>query len=92
SAMAQQKPDPARRRFSFRPTPARLPVFDDLTLEQRPCYVTHTNDATAKAVRDNLDRSPLYAGRIDGIGARYCPSFEDKVVRFADRPSHHVYL
>lgn len=93
SAMTQQGPDPARRRFSFRPAAsAPVPVFDALSLAQRPCYITYTNDATAQAVRDNLDRSPLYSGRIDGIGTRYCPSFEDKIVRFADRPRHHVYL
>ena len=54
--------------------------------------MTHTNEATQKVVNDNLHLSPLYQGVIQGLGPRYCPSFEDKIVRFADKPSHHVFL
>ena len=59
---------------------------------QIACHVTHTNAATQKVVNDNLHLSPLYQGVIQGLGPRYCPSFEDKIVRFADKPSHHVFL
>ncbi len=59
---------------------------------QVPCYVTHTNGRTHDAIRSGLSRSPLYSGVIQGIGPRYCPSIEDKVVRFADRDRHHVFL
>ena len=65
----------------------RFPV-----LEQRVCWVTHTNAATHDLIRANLDRAPMYNGQIDTAGPRYCPSIEDKVVRFADRTSHHVFL
>ena len=56
------------------------------------CYLTYTNDETHQVIRDNLDRSPLYSGKIDGIGPRYCPSIEDKVVRFADKPRHQLFI
>ncbi len=59
---------------------------------QVPCFVTHTNGRTHEAIRSGLSRSPLYSGVIQGIGPRYCPSIEDKVVRFADRDRHHVFL
>ncbi len=59
---------------------------------QLPCYVTHTNKKTHEIILANLDRSPLYSGRIKGIGARYCPSIEDKVVRFSERERHQVFL
>ena len=59
---------------------------------QLPCWQTHTNEAAHAAIRENLHRSPLYAGVIRGIGPRYCPSIEDKVVRFAEKRSHHVFL
>ncbi|HEX9067123.1 MAG TPA: tRNA uridine-5-carboxymethylaminomethyl(34) synthesis enzyme MnmG [Ktedonobacterales bacterium] len=59
---------------------------------QLPCYLTHTGEHTHQIIRDNLDRSPLYTGVIEGIGPRYCPSIEDKVVRFADKPRHQVFL
>ena len=55
-----------------------------------PCYLTKTNETTHKIIRDNLDKSPMYQGMITGIGPRYCPSIEDKVVRFAHNPSHHI--
>ena len=63
-----------------------------LELEQVPCWVTHTNERTHAVIRANLGRSPLYSGAITGSGPRYCPSLEDKVVKFADRPSHHLFL
>jgi len=60
--------------------------------EQLSCYITHTNEQTHDVIRANLDRSPMYSGEIEGIGPRYCPSIEDKVVRFADRTSHQIFL
>ncbi len=59
---------------------------------QVPCHITHTNAATHAIIREGLDRSPLYTGVIEGIGPRYCPSIEDKVVRFADKQSHQVFV
>ncbi len=59
---------------------------------QVPCHITHTNPATHAIIRDNLGRSAMYGGRIEGVGPRYCPSIEDKVVRFADKPSHQIFL
>jgi tRNA uridine 5-carboxymethylaminomethyl modification enzyme len=59
---------------------------------QIPCYMTYTNEKTHDVIRNNLDRSPMYAGIIEGIGPRYCPSIEDKVMRFADRNSHQIFL
>ena len=63
-----------------------------ITNPQLPCFITYTNSETHNIIRANLDRSPLYSGRITGIGARYCPSIEDKVVRFAERERHQVFL
>ena len=60
--------------------------------EQIPCWLTHTTEETHRVIRDNLYRSPLYSGDIKGVGPRYCPSIEDKVVRFRERPSHQVFL
>lgn len=60
--------------------------------EQRTCYITHTNEKTHEVIRNNLDRSPMYSGIIEGIGPRYCPSIEDKVMRFADRNTHQIFL
>lgn len=60
--------------------------------QQIPCYITYTNEKTHEVIRNNLDRSPMYAGIIEGIGPRYCPSIEDKVMRFADRNSHQIFL
>jgi tRNA uridine 5-carboxymethylaminomethyl modification enzyme len=73
------------------------PVFSFLgKREHHPaqisCYITHTNEQTHDVIRNNLDRSPMYSGEIEGIGPRYCPSIEDKVVRFADRASHQIFL
>ena len=59
---------------------------------QIPCYITHTNEQTHDLIRNSLDRSPMFTGIIEGIGPRYCPSIEDKVMRFSDRNSHQIYL
>ena len=82
--MEEQKGDDPPRPFSFRSKKVSLP--------QISCYLTHTNAATHDFIRTNLNRSPLYAGRIVGTGPRYCPSIEDKVVRFAEKISHQIYL
>ena len=60
--------------------------------EQQDCYLTYTNENTHKIIKENLHRSPLYAGKIEGTGPRYCPSIEDKVVRFSDKPRHQVFI
>jgi tRNA uridine 5-carboxymethylaminomethyl modification enzyme len=65
---------------------------EKITNPQLPCYITYTNERTHKLIRENLDRSPLYSGRIKGIGPRYCPSIEDKVMRFQDKERHQVFL
>lgn len=74
-----------------------MPVFSfmgsaDQHPRQVPCYITYTNEKTHDVIRNNLDRSPMYAGVIEGIGPRYCPSIEDKVMRFADRNQHQIFL
>ncbi len=61
-------------------------------MEQLPCWSSYTNERTHEIIRDNLDKSPLYAGRIEGVGPRYCPSIEDKVVKFADKTAHQIFL
>ncbi|MDH3328505.1 MAG: tRNA uridine-5-carboxymethylaminomethyl(34) synthesis enzyme MnmG [Desulfobulbaceae bacterium] len=61
-------------------------------LEQKPCYITYTNEKTHGIIRSSIHQSPMYAGIIEGIGARYCPSIEDKVMRFPDKPRHQVFL
>ena len=68
--------------------------FEDEAIykEQLPCYLTYTNEKTHQIIRDNLYRSPLYSGNIEGTGPRYCPSIEDKVVRFSDKPRHQVFV
>ncbi|WP_038180476.1 tRNA uridine-5-carboxymethylaminomethyl(34) synthesis enzyme MnmG [Vibrio rhizosphaerae] len=73
------------------------PVFSflghrDQHPRQIPCYITYTNEKTHDVIRNNLDRSPMYAGVIEGIGPRYCPSIEDKVMRFADKNSHQIFI
>lgn len=65
---------------------------EKITGPQMPCYITYTNSETHRIIRENLDRSPLYSGKIKGIGPRYCPSIEDKIVRFAERDRHQVFL
>ncbi|MEF2641013.1 MAG: tRNA uridine-5-carboxymethylaminomethyl(34) synthesis enzyme MnmG [Clostridia bacterium] len=64
----------------------------DKNIKQLPCYLTYTNERTHQIIRDNLHRSPLYAGKIEGTGPRYCPSIEDKVVRFSDKERHQVFI
>lgn len=63
-----------------------------LTQRQEPCYITYTNEKTHQIIRDNLDKSPLYAGIIKAAGVRYCPSIEDKIVKFAERQRHQIFL
>ena len=70
--------------FSFEPNRPIRP--------QIPCYLTRTNEKTHEIIKSNLDKSPMYAGLIKGVGPRYCPSIEDKVVRFASNPSHHIFI
>lgn len=82
--LEEQKGDEPPAPFSFR--------TQTLAVEQLSCYLTHTNEAVHGIIRQNLHRSPLYAGRIAGIGPRYCPSVEDKVVKFPDKKSHQIYL
>jgi tRNA uridine 5-carboxymethylaminomethyl modification enzyme len=65
---------------------------EKITNRQLPCFITYTNSETHMVIRENLDRSPLYSGKIQGIGPRYCPSIEDKVVRFSEKPRHQVFL
>lgn len=65
---------------------------EDIEREQVKCYLTYTNEKTHEIIRDNLDRSPLYSGMIKSTGPRYCPSIEDKVVRFADKNRHQVFI
>lgn len=85
--------------LELQPGDAQPIPFSDLTdlrsfptMPQRPCHITYTNPQVHDAIRANLHRAPIYNGQIDTTGPRYCPSIEDKVVRFADRTSHHVYL
>lgn len=84
SKMVIQPGDPSVSPFSFLNNP--------IVRDQSPCWLTYTNEKTHEIIRDNLHRSPMYSGDIEGIGARYCPSIEDKVVRFADRKSHQVFI
>jgi len=79
-----QHGDPEPRPFSFE--------TETLPLPQVPCYITYTSAACHEAIRSGLDRSPLFSGVIEGTGARYCPSIEDKVVRFSEKPRHQVFL
>ena len=84
SKMEIQKGDIEIEMFSFE---------DNVVVkEQLPCYLTYTNEETHKVIKENLYRSPLYSGNIEGIGPRYCPSIEDKVVRFSDKPRHQVFV
>ncbi len=72
--------------FSFSTNP------EDIQIDQVSCYLTYTNEKTHEIIRNNLDRSPIYAGIIEGTGPRYCPSIEDKVVKFADKERHQVFI
>jgi len=74
------------------PPPAMSLFTQEIKNPQLPCYMTYTNETTHKIIRENLDCSPLYSGSIKGIGPRYCPSIEDKVVRFKERQRHQVFL
>src|SRR5260370_2313340 len=68
-------------------------VSDGLfNVEQIPCWITATTDRTHEIIRGNLDKSPMYSGKIEGVGPRYCPSIEDKVVRFAEKERHQLFL
>ena len=86
SKMEEQKGDERIIPFSFSTNP------DDIQKEQVSCYLTYTNEETHKIIKANLDRSPIYAGIIEGTGPRYCPSIEDKVVKFADKERHQVFI
>ena len=66
--------------------------YSKMTIPQYPCYLTRTTEETHKIIRANLDKSPMYRGLIHGVGPRYCPSIEDKVVRFSENPSHHIFI
>ncbi|MFK3881946.1 tRNA uridine-5-carboxymethylaminomethyl(34) synthesis enzyme MnmG [Pantoea agglomerans] len=85
SVLSPQHGDNPMPVFSFMGNASQHP-------QQVPCWITHTNEKTHEVIRNNLDRSPMYAGIIEGIGPRYCPSIEDKVMRFADRSSHQIFL
>ena len=74
-----------------RPTPFSFETVA-ITQPQVSCFITYTNEAVHKVIRDNMNRSPLYSGQIQGIGPRYCPSFEDKVVKFPDKEHHQIFL
>ncbi len=65
---------------------------DEITVPQISCYITHTNEETHRIIQDNLERSPIYSGKIKSSGPRYCPSIEDKINRFADKPRHQIFL
>ncbi|MCL2335955.1 MAG: tRNA uridine-5-carboxymethylaminomethyl(34) synthesis enzyme MnmG, partial [Firmicutes bacterium] len=67
-------------------------ISDIAAREQMPCWLTYSNEQTHRVIRENLHRSPLYSGFVQGTGPRYCPSIEDKVVRFADKPAHQVFI
>ena len=86
SKMTRQDGDVPVIPFSFETDPASVQI------EQVPVYLTHTNEETHRILRENLDRSPLFSGQIKGTGPRYCPSIEDKVVRFAEKLSHQVFV
>ena len=91
-SMQRQDADDNPQRFSFRPDRNTLASPAEGKLPALPCYITESTPETAKIIRDNLEQSPMYQGRIEGIGARYCPSFEDKIARFPDRETHQIYL
>jgi len=84
SVLTPQYGDNPPRPFSF--------STEKLNIEQKPCYITYTNERTHEIIRKNLDRSPLFTGKITGTGVRYCPSIEDKVVKFPHHTRHHVFL
>ncbi|MBE5968761.1 MAG: tRNA uridine-5-carboxymethylaminomethyl(34) synthesis enzyme MnmG [Lachnospiraceae bacterium] len=86
SKMEEQKGDERIVPFSFTTNP------NDIQKEQVSCWLTYTNEETHKIIRENINRSPLFSGMIEGTGPRYCPSIEDKVVKFAEKNRHHVFI
>ena len=86
SKMEEQKGDEFIRPFSFSNEP------EDLERDQISCYLTYTNKETHRIIRDNISRSPLFSGEIKGVGPRYCPSIEDKVVKFPDKERHQIFV
>ena len=86
SKMEEQKGDDRVVPFSFTTNP------EDVQIDQVSCWLTYTNPTTHEIIRNNLDRSPIYAGIIEGTGPRYCPSIEDKVVKFADKERHQIFI
>lgn len=86
SKMEEQFGDERVVPFSFTTNP------EDVQIEQASCWLTYTNETTHEIIRNNLDRSPIYAGIIEGTGPRYCPSIEDKVVKFADKNRHQIFI
>lgn len=84
SKMEIQEGDSSLNTFSF--------LNEDKLIEQEPCYLTYTNAETHKIIKDNIDRSPIYNGCIQGVGPRYCPSIETKVMRFADKERHQIFI
>jgi len=86
SKMQEQKGDERVVPFSFTTNP------EDVQIDQVSCWLTYTNPKTHEIIRNNLDRSPIYAGIIEGTGPRYCPSIEDKVVKFADKDRHQIFI
>ena len=86
SKMEEQKGDERVVPFSFTTNP------EDVQIDQVSCWLTYTNEKTHEIIRNNLSRSPLYSGMIEGTGPRYCPSIEDKVVKFADKNRHQVFI
>ncbi|HHY77206.1 MAG TPA: tRNA uridine-5-carboxymethylaminomethyl(34) synthesis enzyme MnmG [Clostridiales bacterium] len=84
SKMVEQPGDETIKHFSF--------MTDDIEMEQKSCYLTYTNETTHKIIRDNIHRSPLYTGGIEGVGPRYCPSIETKIVNFPERESHQIFI
>ncbi|MFW0777746.1 MAG: tRNA uridine-5-carboxymethylaminomethyl(34) synthesis enzyme MnmG [Rickettsiales bacterium] len=84
SGLTEQKGDNPPVPFSY--------LTDKVTVPQISCYITHTNEKTHEVIRANLDRAPMYSGQIESTGPRYCPSIEDKVVRFAHRDNHQIFL
>lgn len=88
SCLEKQPSEPLTYRFSFQQSTQVVPLIE----EGLPCYITYTNEQTHEVIRRNFDRSPLFSGEIQGVGPRYCPSIEDKVKRFAEKPRHQIFL
>lgn len=84
SKMIEQNGDEKIVPFSF--------MSENIQKEQIACYLTYTNEETRKIIRENIDRSPIYNGSIKGVGPRYCPSIEDKIMRFPDKPQHQIFI